>query len=135
MNHPLQSLSPAQRRTAFWILLPATIVLIVIMNGIGAPLITPAAPYGIISFEFAGTLENAQAILQSWDADAQLHAAFSLGLDYLFMLAYSTAIGLACILAGSVLHSKGLPLAGMAAWLAWAMWLAGGQLRKHRLVR
>ena len=83
-----------------------------------------AAPLGIISYELAGTVEEAQAILDSWDSSAQLHAAFALGFDYVFMLAYSTTIGLACVMAAGALRSRDWPLAGVGAGLAWGQWLA-----------
>jgi hypothetical protein len=126
MQHPLQSLTLSQRRKTFWSLLGTTLLLLVILNMVSAPLNTAAAPYGIISFEFARTQSAAQAMLASWDAAAQLHAAFSLGLDYLYMPLYATAIGLASILAAGVLRDKKMPLAGAGAWLAWALWLAAG---------
>ena len=50
----------------------------------GAPLTTEDAPYGVVSLEIAGTVENAQDILDSWDTNAQIRAAFGLGLDFLF---------------------------------------------------
>ena len=43
-------------------------------------------------------MANAQAMLDSWDARAQLFAAFGLGLDYLFMPAYGLTAALACLL-------------------------------------
>jgi hypothetical protein len=60
-----------------------------------------------------------QQILASWDQRAQLSAAFSLGLDYVFMLAYSTTIGLACIWTADVLRRRSWPLAWVGAPLAW----------------
>ena len=96
----------------------------VVLNLVGAPLNTPAAPLGIVSFELAGSSQRAQEILGSWDVHAQLRAAFSLGLDYVFMLAYSATIGLACIWAGEALQAYGWPLAGLGRLLAWSQWLA-----------
>jgi hypothetical protein len=50
----------------------------------------------MISFELAGTQSRAAAILASWDARARLHAAFSLGLDYAYLLSYASSIGIVC---------------------------------------
>jgi hypothetical protein len=53
---------------------------------------TAAAPNGIVSYELAGNIKPAAEILASWDARAQLFAAFGLVLDYLFMTAYALAL-------------------------------------------
>jgi hypothetical protein len=126
MTHPFQKLSPKAARLAFIPLLVVTLAVMVILNLVSAPLNTPAAPMGIISYELAGTVAKAQSILDSWDSSAQLHAAFALGFDYVFMLAYATTIGLACAMAAGVLRSRGWPLAGIAAGLAWGQGLAAG---------
>jgi hypothetical protein len=107
-------------------LILATLAVMAILNLVSTPLTTQAAPLGIISYEFAGSVGKAQSILDSWNTSAQLHAAFALGFDYVFMLAYSTTIGLACVLASGVLSSRGWPLAGVGAALAWGQWMAAG---------
>lgn len=56
----------------------------------------PVSPHGIISFELAMTPERSHAILASWNEQARLTAAFALGLDYLFLLIYSTCLYYAC---------------------------------------
>lgn len=64
---------------------------------------TAAAPRGIVSLELSGGAAGAQAVLASWDGQARLCAAFSLGLDYLFLCLYGPALALGCLLAGRVL--------------------------------
>lgn len=124
MSHPLLSLSDRQRNTLFWIFLAAALAIMLVMSSVGEPLITPQAPAGIVSFELAGTPAKAQAILDSWDERAKQYAAFGLGLDYLYMPVYSTAIGLGCLLAATALLGAGWPLAWAGVPLAWGMWLA-----------
>jgi hypothetical protein len=46
-------------------------------------------PYGIISFEFIHTVANVQAALAAWGFMGRATVGFSLGIDYLFILAYS----------------------------------------------
>jgi len=94
------------------------------LQGIDGPLKTAAAPLGIVSFELARDWPAAQSILASWDEQAQLFAALSLGLDYLFMLAYSTALALGCVWAGERLRPRAGWLAAAGVWLAWGMSLA-----------
>jgi hypothetical protein len=126
MTHPFQLLSPASARRAFIPMLVITLAVMVILNMVSTPLTTQAAPLGIISYELAGTVTKVQGILDSWDSVTQLHAAFALGFDYVFMLAYSTTIGLACVMASGVLSSRRWPLATAGAALAWGQWLAAG---------
>jgi hypothetical protein len=124
MQHPFENIQSQKFGFYFWPLLFATLAIMVLMNVIGAPLITLQAPSGIISYELAGSVPNAEAILNSWDQDARLHSAFSLGFDYLFMLAYSATIAMACLWAGRVLQRQKWPLGGIARPLAWLQWLA-----------
>jgi hypothetical protein len=124
MKHPLQMIPASNQRTVFIVLLAATLVLMVLMNAIGAPLITETAPSGIISYELAGSLQNAREIIASWDEPARIRAAFSLGLDFLFLAVYSTTIGLGCLLAGNVLSRRSWPLVALSVPLAWGQWLA-----------
>jgi hypothetical protein len=124
MHHPFKNIQPQRLKLYFWPLLGVTLGIMILMNIIGAPLITRQAPSGIISYELAGSVSKAAAILDSWDQNARLHAAFSLGFDYLFMLAYSSTIAMACVWAGGILQRRKWPLAGAAQPLAWAQWLA-----------
>lgn len=125
MNHPFEQLSPNSRKGLFWIAFVASLILIAVFGVIGEPLITPAAPSGIVSFELAGNPANAQAMLDSWDESARLYAAFGLGIDYLFMVAYSTAIALGCVWAARVLQRSNWPLIWLGNILAWGQGLAG----------
>ena len=105
-------------------LLALTIVLTVVLQAVNAPLKTPAAPQGIVSYEFAGTTAAAQSILDSWDAGAKVHAGFSLGLDYLYMPAYALTIGLACAWAARVLGGRRRWLGSLGRVLAFGLGLA-----------
>jgi len=123
MRHPLQSIQRF-RVPIFFSLLALTLILMVIFNVLGSPLMTPEAPFGIISFELAGSVSRSQDVIDSWDHNAQLHAAFSLGLDYLFMVLYSTTIALGCIWAGEVMQANHWPFSRLSVPLAWGQWLA-----------
>lgn len=126
MKHPLEQIPKNLVKPLFWGLLILTLLLMVLMNLVGAPLVTAAAPYGIISYELAGNPENSLKILASWGEVARQKAAFSLGLDYLFMVVYSTTIGLGCILAGRALTERGVSLAKVGLPMAWGQWAAAG---------
>lgn len=100
----------------------AAAVLFILMSWIGRPLVVPGvSPLGIISFEFAGVLDNAQRMLEAWGAGGRLLAAFSLGFDYVFMLAYAAFFALLCLRCASRAPQS---LARLGVWLAWGQWLA-----------
>jgi hypothetical protein len=63
-------------------------------------------------------------MISSWNPNAQLRAAFIQGLDFLFPLVYSAALGFGCLMTANVLRSRGKPLAGFGIPLAWGLVLA-----------
>jgi hypothetical protein len=82
---------------------------------------TPAAPNGIVSFELAGSVGSAQDVVDSWDSKASLHAAFGLGLDYLFMPVYAFALSFGLLLA--IGEKKGW-YRFLASFMGWAVFIA-----------
>ena len=124
MRHPFQAIPSEKFNKGLNPLILITLISMFVMNWISAPLNTPAAPNGIISFELAGTREAIHSILASWDTEAQLTASLSLGLDYLFLVIYSTAIGMGCIWASGVFTPRGSFLVTTGVLLAWGQWLA-----------
>jgi len=121
--HPLQAIPVGRRRYAFPALLVLTLVLTAVLGRVDQPIRTAAAPNGIISYEVAGDTTTAARMIESWDARARCYAAFSLGIDYLYMVAYSTTIALACLWAADVFRA-GTSLGAFGPWLAWGQWLA-----------
>ncbi len=99
-------------------------ILLVAMHRLDAPLRTQVAPRGIVSFELAARYETSRQILNSWNARAKTQAALSLGLDYLFLIVYANFISLACVRVGQTFRRHKPRLAGPAASLAWAQFLA-----------
>ncbi|MFQ6674016.1 MAG: hypothetical protein ACE5GH_04445 [Fidelibacterota bacterium] len=118
LQHPFQRLPNSIKKGAFLGLGALTLVLLVILNRLNTPLTTPAAPSGIISFELAGELSRTEAILESWGDTANIHAGFSLGLDYLFLVSYASFIALGCVLGAQTFPPGGL-LALVGVFLAW----------------
>ena len=98
MFHPLDFIPERMQKEVFFPLLALTLGLFGVFGILDLPLRTSSAPIGIVSFELAGTMEKANAIIQSWDARMRLFAAFGLGLDYLFMPAYALTISLGVLL-------------------------------------
>jgi hypothetical protein len=121
MNHPLGFVPTDLRKPLFFAFLAGTLGLFAIFGVLDAPLRTSAAPNGIVSFELASNVETATAILLSWDERADLFAAFGLGIDYLFMPVYATALALGILLA-SGRHPGWFGVLG--AWLGWGAYTA-----------
>jgi len=110
VTHPLQSHSGW-----FWPLATLTWEVMAALHAVDPE------PKGILAFEFAGDWATARQILTEWGEAGRIRAGVSLGLDYLFLVLYSTAIALACLwAAGRLPH----PALGVA--LAWAQWVAAG---------
>ena len=140
MKHPLEKIPTTSRKPLFWAFLAGTLILFAVFRVLDAPLRTSAAPSGIVSFELAGTPSQAQAIIDSWHEMAFLlssvegepvpgfvsraysFAAFGLGIDYLFMPVYATALALGILLAVGR-HKKGW-FGTMGAWLGWGAFSA-----------
>lgn len=99
MRHPLEFVPQEARKRLFFTLLVLTLSLFAIFRILDMPLQTDYAPSGIVSFELAGTPQNAAHIVLTWSAEAMLNAAFGLGIDYLFMPVYAFALAFGTLLA------------------------------------
>ena len=139
MKHPLESIPSASRKPLFWAFLTGTLIFFAVFRVLDAPLRTRAAPNGIVSFELAGTPFQAQSIIDSWHEMAYLlssvegepvpgfvsraysFAVFGLGIDYLFMPVYATALALVILLAAGR-HKTWFEWFG--AWLGWGAYVA-----------
>ncbi len=97
-RYPFNWLSTSGQKRAFVALLALTLAVMVSLNALGGPLNTEVAPLGIVSFELAGELSIAQSMVESWGQTGQVYAGLNLGLDYLFLVAYSSCISLGCVL-------------------------------------
>lgn len=121
MRHPLDFVPQEARKRFLFALLILTLSLFAIFRVLDTPLQTDYAPNGIVSFELAGTPQNAAHIVLTWSERAILNAAFGLGIDYLFMPVYAFALGFGTLLAagrhGGWLRSLGA-VAGYGAFAA-----------------
>ena len=123
-KHPFEWIQPTARARVFSLSTVAAIIILVALQISGAPLKTEAAPAGIISYEFAGSIEAAQLIILSWQPEVSAWAGFNLGLDYLFLVAYALAISLGCILLSQKLSLAGIRGGSILVALAWGLILA-----------
>jgi hypothetical protein len=121
MKRPLEFIPQNLRKPMFYFFFVFTIVIFGVFRLLDAPLQTSAAPKGIVSFELARTVDASQAIINSWDSNARLFAAFGLGFDYLFMFVYALALSLGLLLAG---NEKANWYRALTIWLGWGAFAA-----------
>jgi hypothetical protein len=137
MKTPFDWIKTEKQKPVFITLAILTIVVMACLQIVGGPLVTDVASGGIVSYEFAGDLSTARAILDSWGADGQVFAGLSLGLDFLFLFAYAGSIGLGCVLAARKLAPQGGLVYRIGIWLAWGLPLAAflDYLENYALIR
>jgi len=119
-RHPFNWLSTSGQKRAFVALLVLTLAVMASLNALGRPLNTEPAPLGIVSFELAGELPRAQSMVESWGQTGRVYAGLNLGLDYLFMVAYSSCISLGCVLVAHSLSPRLSSVSSLGVLLAWA---------------
>ncbi len=122
--HPFTHISDSTQKRVLIMLVVITLLLTVIFIRLDVTLKTSDAPMGIVSFELAKDFSEAQAIMNSWDGNARNYALFGLGLDYLYMFAYSFSIGLACVMLANALPRRLSTIGTAGIWIAWTLWLA-----------
>jgi hypothetical protein len=124
MSRLFQRISKSVRIGLFWVFFVLAILLMGALQILGGPLKTGASPLGIVSFELAGSISNAEKILNSWDSLAKIFAGLNLGLDFIFIVAYTGAIGLGCSLLASSIGRRFRVFGTVGISLAWAQLLA-----------
>ncbi|MCF6169702.1 MAG: hypothetical protein L3J66_01820 [Bacteroidales bacterium] len=87
-----------KKKALFWITLVFTLALFTALNVVDKQLKNDVVPNGIVSFQFAKSLDNAVKMIDSWDTDAKIFAAISLGIDYLYLVAYGSFLSLSVLL-------------------------------------
>jgi hypothetical protein len=127
---------PIQKRAFIGIFI-FTLAAMMAMNIIGQPLVNETAPQGIVSFEFAGAIESAQRMLDSWGEQGRVSAGLSLGFDYLFLIVYAACISLGCVLVARALRDRVKIFASIGSLLAWAQILAAmlDAIENYALIR
>ena len=123
--HPFRWLPSRPRKIAFLLALIGTLVVLCALGMLGRGLETDGAPSGIVSLEFAGDLATTARIVDSWGESGRLIAGLHLGLDYLFLVLYTSFIALGCALAVAHFSPKHGLFVRLGVWLAWGQLLAG----------
>jgi len=101
------------------------ILITIVLNSVG-PSQTDQAPDGIVSLEFAGDIHTFETLLLSWEQSDYFRVGLSLGLDFLFIVVYSTAFSLGCFWAARKYKELNrIRLSRIGTFLAYTMWFAG----------
>jgi hypothetical protein len=120
MLHPLERWFDASLTPLFRASFVLSLVVMAVLGAVDADLHVPTAPQGIVSFEFAGA-DGAGPLLAGWTQAQRRDAIFVQGLDYLFLIVYSTALASAALLLGRR-HAAARPrLASLARPAAWGL--------------
>jgi len=137
IRHPFAWLSEAGQKRAFLGVFIFTLAAMMCMNIIGHPLVNETAPQGIVSFEFAGTVDAAHRMMESWGEKGLISAGLSLGFDYLFLVVYALCIALGCVLTARAMRYRVKTLVPIGAILAWAQFLAAAldAIENYALIR
>ena len=83
---------PRRMRPPMKVSIVVAVALFLVLMAINQPLKTGSAPQGIVSFQLAGTADQAYAIIRSWRANGLIWAKTSLWVDFLFIVAYLAAL-------------------------------------------
>lgn len=94
LKSPFSKLTPALEKKWTIVLILLLIANIGLIRYFDASLINSICKNGIVSFEFAKDIESSNTIINSWNQQATKAAYSSLILDFLFLIVYSSFIGL-----------------------------------------
>jgi hypothetical protein len=116
MQTPFERLDPAVMSRSLRIMAVLTVLATLGMAFVDTHYKTVAAPYGIVSFEVAGTPMLAQWILDTWSREVGMNSwvAFGLGVDYLYLVIY----GVTFTLVAATIASRLAPISPAAAKVA-----------------
>jgi hypothetical protein len=122
---PFAGRSPATRRRILWIAGAAALAIWVFLFIQDSRIRDSGGP-GIVSFEVAGTEEEAQEILEDWGEQGRDDARVSIYADFPYLIAYSVFLAVGCTIAAERLARRGMNrLARIGPMLGWTMFLAG----------
>jgi hypothetical protein len=121
VQHPLLAFPEGSRLPSFLLLLIVSAILLLIIS---VPLRPSFSPKDILRLELAGSVERARTLVDRWGRRGVQKATYGVYLDYLFLVVYSTTIGLACVSLADASWPPASSLASIGVMLAWGLWAA-----------
>ena len=125
MRTPFVFIRVEHQRRLFFTCLIFSLLMLFLLQFLDRPLRTEVAPWGMVSFQLAGSMEESRAIFGSWGTSGKVHAALSLGLDFLFLVSYSITFSLACMLWNGGVPGTSSVIRFFGDVFAWISLLAG----------
>jgi hypothetical protein len=110
--------APARRRALAGMFV-ASAAVSMLLAVVGAPLTVPAAPGGIVTFEFAGSVAEAQRIMAAWGLAGVAAAWTQTWLDFLYLATYGLCLSLASGLAIGPWVRRGAGFGRLGVALSW----------------
>jgi len=120
-----QALSPAVRRTLFFLSLASAVPVVGALEVLNGALQNPVAPHGVMSFELARTLARQNQVLDSWDQAARLRLSFCIGLDFFCVIAFLGVLTFGCVWLAEALRRRGAFGSTLGMTVAWALGTMG----------
>jgi len=120
MRHPFDCLPASRYKQVLAVSTLLTIGLMVAIHVTNAPLENQIAPLGIVSLQLAASPTAARAIIASWGPVEQQWALLNLAIDYPYLIAYATTLGLGCLMLAERFAEAGRA-ARFGVALAWGM--------------
>lgn len=125
-QQPFHWLSNSAQRRAFFIFTLLSVLVMLVLGSLSNQLKFHChCDNEIVRFELAGEQSQAVGIMNSWGPEGRVIAGLSLGLDYLYIVAYVISISLGCVLVAQRLSQYSRMLFVMGLTLAWLQLLAG----------
>lgn len=94
LTSPFSQLSKKAEKKITFFLIFSTIIVGFFMIVLDSFLTNETCKHGIISFELTNNLASSKAIINSWNTQSKISAGISLGLDFLFLILYSSLIAI-----------------------------------------
>lgn len=116
---PFANLAAPVRRRAFVAFALASTGVSMLLAAVGAPLTVPAAPGGIVTFEFAGGVAEAQRIMTAWGAAGVAAAWTQTWLDFAYLAMYGPCLALACGLVVGPWARRSVGIGRLGVALSW----------------
>jgi len=103
-----------------------TIAITIIFKILDLSLVTPGEdiPDGMVAFELTNNIHVTRIMAEMWGEKGRIVAAFSLGLDYLYLIVYALFLGIIAFEIGKKLTGRSTLLAKPGYWLSWLMIVA-----------
>ena len=117
--------SPVALRALFFFSLAASVAVVAALEKLNGALRNSVASQGVMSLELARTLDRQRQLLASWGPSARLRLAFSIGLDFFCVVAFLSALALACIWLAAALRRRRTVGSQLGVVVAWTLGIMG----------